>query len=82
VRLENLSLNAETSAPDKTTSKGENMAQLLIQALHSEDKSLLANVLYVKKESVIKNTVSKLPVQAIIPLLKELTKMLHGKTYP
>ncbi|XP_011493851.1 PREDICTED: WD repeat-containing protein 43, partial [Ceratosolen solmsi marchali] len=82
VRLENLSLNAETSTPDKTTSKGENMAQLLIQGLHSEDANLLASVLYVKKESVIKNTVAKLPVQAIIPLLKELTKMLQGKTYP
>ena len=81
-RLENLSLNAETSTPNKTTSKGDNMAQLLIQGLHSEDKSLLATVLYVKRESIIKNTVAKLPVQAILPLLKEITSMLQGKTYP
>ncbi|XP_014203464.1 WD repeat-containing protein 43 [Copidosoma floridanum] len=81
-RLDNLSLNAEASTPDRTTSKGDNMAQLLMQGLHSEDKDILSSVLLNKRESVIKNTVAKLPVQAIVPLLKELTTMLEGKTFP
>lgn len=81
-RLENLSLNTETSLPGKTTSKGDNMVQLLMQGLQSKERDILNNVLFIKKESVIKNTIAKLPVQAIIPLLKELTVMLQGKTYP
>ena len=79
-RLENLSIDAESSTTSKTI-KGENMTQLLIQALHNEDKNLLSNVLYVKRESVIKNTVAKLPPQAVIPFLKVLKKMLEGKAY-
>ncbi|XP_043461904.1 WD repeat-containing protein 43 [Leptopilina heterotoma] len=80
-RLENLSLNTEASTPGKTPSKGDNMVQLLMQGLQSKEREILNNVLFTKKESVIKNTVAKLPVQAIIPLLKELTVMLQGKTY-
>ncbi|XP_001604509.1 WD repeat-containing protein 43 [Nasonia vitripennis] len=81
-RLENLSLNAETSTTGQSTCKGENMCQLLLQGLASGDKTLLTTVLYVRKESVIKNTLAKLPTTAIMPLLKELTTMLQGKTYP
>lgn len=58
------------------------MCQLLLQGLASGDKTLLTTVLYVRKESVIKNTLAKLPTTAIIPLIKELTTMLQGKTYP
>lgn len=81
-RLENLSLNSEMNTSGKTQSKGANMAQLLLQGLNSKDKTILMNVLYNKDETIIKNTISKLPVQAISPLLKELTGMLQGKTYP
>lgn len=81
-RLENLSLNAETNSTGRTTSKGGNMAQLLMQGLNSKDRTILMTVLYNKDETVIKNTISKLPVQAITSLLKELTTMLQGKTYP
>ncbi|XP_063991127.1 WD repeat-containing protein 43 isoform X3 [Diachasmimorpha longicaudata] len=81
-RLENLSLNSEMNISGKTPSKGANMAQLLLQGLNSKDKSILMNVLYNRDETIIKNTISKLPVQAISPLLRELTNMLQGKTYP
>lgn len=57
------------------------MAQLLLQGLHSGDETLLSHCLYIKKESVIKNTVARMPVQAIVPLLKKVTSMLQGKTY-
>jgi len=61
--------------------KGANMTQLLMQALNSKDKTILTTVLFTKNETVIRNTIARLPVQAITPLLKELTVMLQGKTY-
>ncbi|XP_034944637.1 WD repeat-containing protein 43 [Chelonus insularis] len=82
-RLENLSLNVETNLPGQTPLKGANMAQLLFQGLMSKDTKILTEVLYIKREEkLIKNTILKLPVQAITPLLQELTTMLQGKTYP
>lgn len=81
VRLENLSLNAESSPTGKTTSSGSNRAQLLIQGLNSKDKTILSNIFLTTNESIIRNTIAKLPVQAIGPLLKELTILLQGKTY-
>ncbi|CAK9810782.1 WD repeat-containing protein 43 [Anthophora quadrimaculata] len=80
-RLENLSLNAESNPTGKTTSAGSNRIQLLIQGLNSKDKAILSNVFLTKNESIIRNTISKLPIQAIGPLLKELTILLQGKTY-
>ncbi|XP_011642160.1 WD repeat-containing protein 43 [Pogonomyrmex barbatus] len=80
-RLENLSLNADANTPGRTSMKGTNMAQLLMQALNSKDKTILTTVLFTKNETVIRNTIARLPVQAITPLLKELTVMLQGKTY-
>lgn len=79
-RLENLSLNADTNTPGRVPMKGAN-TQLLMQGLNSKDKTILATVLFTKDETLIRNTIAKLPVQAITPLLKELTVMLQGKTY-
>ena len=59
----------------------ENMAKVLVQGLTSKDKTILTNVLLTKNEGVIKDTVARLPVQAILPLIKEITPMLEGKTY-
>lgn len=81
-RLENLSLNVETNAIGRTPSKGANMIQLLMQGLNSKDRTILNNVLFTKNERIIRNTIAKLPIQAITPLLKELCAMLQGKTYP
>ncbi|XP_039308534.1 WD repeat-containing protein 43 isoform X2 [Solenopsis invicta] len=80
-RLENLSLNADVNTPGRTPTKGANMTQLLMQALNSKDKTILTTVLFTKNESVIRSTITRLPVEAITPLLKELTIMLQGKTY-
>ncbi|EZA60529.1 hypothetical protein DMN91_009590 [Ooceraea biroi] len=80
-RLENLSLDADANTPGRLPTKGANMAQLLMQGLNSKDKTILATVLFTRNETVIRNTIAKLPVQAITPLLKELTIMLQGKTY-
>ncbi|XP_078040921.1 WD repeat-containing protein 43 [Augochlora pura] len=80
-RLENLSLNTEPSNVGKSTSSGSNRAQLLLQGLNSKDKTILSTVFVTKNESIIRNTIAKLPVQAIGPLIKELTILLQGKTF-
>ncbi|XP_012145844.1 WD repeat-containing protein 43 isoform X2 [Megachile rotundata] len=80
-RLENLSLGTESSPTGKITTTGSNRAQLLLQGLNSKDKTILNNIFLTKNESIIRNTITKLPIQAIGPLLKELTILLQGKTY-
>lgn len=53
----------------------------MFQGLQSKDKSLLQNVLFRKDEAVISQTVQRLPVQVISPLVRELTALIQGKTY-
>lgn len=75
-RLENLTLSKlDTGVP-----KSNNLAQLLVQGLHSKDKSMLKTVLHVDDEEIIKNTVSRLPINVIIPLVNELNYYIQGKT--
>ncbi|KAJ8972160.1 hypothetical protein NQ317_010115 [Molorchus minor] len=56
-RLENLMLNK----PDGSSKvpRVDNMAQLLVQGLHSKDKSILRSVLWKRDETVIRNTIKK-----------------------
>lgn len=75
-RLENLTLNRlEGGVP-----KVDNVAQLLVQGLHSKDKTILQTVLCKRDESVIQSTVRRLPMPVIVPLLTELTALIRGKT--
>jgi len=80
-RLENLSLNTDTNTPKRISTQERNVAHLLMQGLSSKNKNLLMTALFTKNETIIRNTIARLPVQAITPLLKELTIMLQGKTY-
>ncbi|XP_020648748.2 WD repeat-containing protein 43 [Pogona vitticeps] len=59
----------------------DNFAVLLVQGLESSDPEILNKVLQTKKEAVIKKTVARMPVHAVIPLLHELTKRLQGHPY-
>ncbi|MEE6473620.1 hypothetical protein FKM82_010111 [Ascaphus truei] len=70
----------------KVESKGglpqtDSFAVLLVQGLESSDANILNKVFQTKKDSLIKNTVSRLPVYAVIPLVHELTKRLQGHPY-
>lgn len=76
-RLENLTLN---KLDDSKVPKANNVAQLLVQGLHSKDKSILRSVLIMREETVITNTVRRLPLTVIVPLVDELTNMVRGKT--
>uniref|UniRef100_A0A8D0BCR8 WD repeat domain 43 n=2 Tax=Salvator merianae TaxID=96440 RepID=A0A8D0BCR8_SALMN len=59
----------------------DNFAVLLVQGLESSDPEILNKVLQTKKEAVIKKTVARMPVHAVVPLLHELTKRLQGHPY-
>lgn len=58
--------------------KADNMAVLLEQGLTSEDKTILNNVLQKTDTAIIRNTVVRLKITAILPLLKELGKRISG----
>ncbi|GJQ77781.1 hypothetical protein Trydic_g16043 [Trypoxylus dichotomus] len=77
-RLENLRLT-KSDITSKVPKMG-NVAQLLIQGLHSKDKHILRNVLIKRDESIIRNTINRLPMPVIVPLLEELTHFVQGKT--
>ncbi|XP_030763020.1 WD repeat-containing protein 43 [Sitophilus oryzae] len=77
-RLENLTINK--SEGSSKIPKADNVAQLLLQGLHSKDRNLLRTALCRKDENVIRNTVKRLPVTAFEGLIKELTDFVHGKT--
>ncbi|XP_022900678.2 WD repeat-containing protein 43 [Onthophagus taurus] len=76
-RLENLMLTKSDEKVPKVT----NLSQLLIQGIHSRDKSILQTVLNKKDEKTIRNTVQRLPISAVISLLHELNEFVNGKTF-
>ncbi|XP_067883786.1 WD repeat-containing protein 43 [Heterodontus francisci] len=59
----------------------DSFAVLLVQGLESSDSSILNKVLQTKKDSLIKATIARLPVPAVVPLLQEITRRLQGHPY-
>ncbi|XP_075392227.1 WD repeat-containing protein 43 [Tenrec ecaudatus] len=51
---------------------------LLAQGLESNDFEMLNKVLQTKNANLIKKTVLRMPLHAVVPLLQELTKRLQG----
>lgn len=49
----------------------DSFAVLLVQGLESNDEDILNKVLSTRKETLIKNTVARMPIHAVIPLLHE-----------
>ena len=76
-RLENLSL---TSGGGQQKPNAKNMAQLLIQGLHSKDASILKLVFSKCDEESIKITLQKLPPQYVSSLLNEISLLMQQKT--
>uniref|UniRef100_A0A8B9U5P2 WD repeat domain 43 n=1 Tax=Anas zonorhyncha TaxID=75864 RepID=A0A8B9U5P2_9AVES len=52
----------------------DSFAVLLVQGLESNDSDILNKVLNTRKETLIKNTVARMPIHAVIPLLHEKMK--------
>ncbi|XP_071963272.1 WD repeat-containing protein 43-like [Antedon mediterranea] len=68
------------AVPETSTSqqpKTESLAVLLTQGLQSRDKDILRRVFRYNKETLIRNTVRRLPVPLVIPLLQELAVRLN-----
>ncbi|XP_069017055.1 WD repeat-containing protein 43 [Embiotoca jacksoni] len=72
----------EKGAPKGTASlQTDNFAVLLVQGLESSDANILNKVFQTRKEMVIKKTVARLPLPAVLPLVEELTKRLQGHPF-
>lgn len=75
-RLENLTFDSL----GQSSAVGRNVAQLLVQALHSHDANLLRMVFLNKDEQIIRATLKRLPPQYISSLVAELTSLAQKKT--
>ncbi|XP_040917179.1 WD repeat-containing protein 43 [Toxotes jaculatrix] len=75
-------VSTEKGAPKGTASlQTDNFAVLLVQGLESNDASILNKVFQTRKEMVIKKTVARLPLPAVLPLVEEITKRLQGHPF-
>ncbi|KAL0969875.1 hypothetical protein UPYG_G00233660 [Umbra pygmaea] len=59
----------------------DSYAVLLVQGLESKDSNILNKVFQTRKDVLIKKTVSRLPLPAVLPLVEELTKRMQGHPY-
>ncbi|MGH0153358.1 UNVERIFIED_CONTAM: hypothetical protein FKN15_040955 [Acipenser sinensis] len=59
----------------------DSFAVLLVQGLESSDSNILNKVFQTKKEVLIKKTVARLPIPAVLPLVQELSKRMQGHPY-
>ncbi|XP_029317096.1 WD repeat-containing protein 43 [Cottoperca gobio] len=74
--------STEKGAPKGTASlQTDNFAVLLVQGLESNDANILNKVFQTRKEMVIKKTVARLPLPAVLPLVEEITKRLQGHPF-
>ncbi|NP_001018176.1 WD repeat-containing protein 43 [Danio rerio] len=82
-RLEQIELSAGRKGADKGSSslQTDSFAVLLVQGLESKDEKILNKIFQTKKETLIKNTVARLPPPAVLPLLEELSRRLQGHPY-
>ncbi|CAN9502593.1 unnamed protein product [Ophioblennius macclurei] len=80
-RLGEIDLSAALTVKGTASLQTDNFAVLLVQGLESKDSELLTKVFQTKKETVIKKTVARIPLPAVLPLLEELTKRLQGHPF-
>lgn len=80
-------IDLSTVSGGKGTPKGtaslqtDNFAVLLVQGLESNDANILNKVFQTRKDMVIKKTVARLPLPAVLPLVEEITKRLQGHPF-
>ncbi|XP_023990853.1 WD repeat-containing protein 43 [Salvelinus sp. IW2-2015] len=81
-RLGEIDLSLEKGGVRETPSlQTDNFAVLLVQGLESKDANILNNVFQTRKDNLIKKTVSRLPIPAVLPLVEEITKRIQGHPY-
>ena len=69
--------DSSSAKPARPTT--DSVARMLAQAVRSQDRQLLEDVLSTGKEVVIRNTLKKLPVELVVPFLGELVKRIQTK---
>eukprot|EP01135_Chromosphaera_perkinsii_P003578 Nk52_evm36s248 gene=Nk52_evmTU36s248 len=70
---------APSQASGRTPPKAESLVKMLVQALHSEDNSLLEECLNTTNENVVRNTVKRLPTQYVVPFLTQTIHKFQAK---
>uniref|UniRef100_A0A8C2XMA4 WD repeat domain 43 n=1 Tax=Cyclopterus lumpus TaxID=8103 RepID=A0A8C2XMA4_CYCLU len=76
-------IDLSTVSTDKGALKGtaslqtDNFAVLLVQGLESSDTNILNKVFQTRKEIVIKKTVARLPIPAVLPLVEEVSLFVN-----
>ncbi|KAL6051254.1 WD repeat-containing protein 43 [Balamuthia mandrillaris] len=73
------SLTQHPPIPSGDVPKAESLQAVLVQALHTNDKALLESVLAVSDETVIANTVQRLPTNFVLPFLTGLVSRFRAK---
>ncbi|KAJ8289592.1 hypothetical protein GJAV_G00003100 [Gymnothorax javanicus] len=59
----------------------DNYAVLLVQGLESKSGQILNKVFQTRKEALIRKTVARLPLPAVLPLVEEITRRIQGHPY-
>ncbi|KAK8401798.1 hypothetical protein O3P69_001124 [Scylla paramamosain] len=78
-RLNALVLDKPTDSAATQVPKTDNQIHLLLQGLHSKDGRILQSILSCGNETMVTNTVRRLPAPAVVPLLKHLQTLFMGK---
>eukprot|EP00058_Branchiostoma_floridae_P019053 XP_002604542.1 hypothetical protein BRAFLDRAFT_122327 [Branchiostoma floridae] len=78
-RLDVISTDQGQTSGGDATPRADTLAVLLTQGLQSEDSDILQRVFASANESLIRNTVQRIPMSLVVPLLKEVTRRMHGR---
>jgi len=79
LELKNLNANESEQGSETQAPKADTVRTALVQALHSNDHTLLEYCLHVTDSGVINKTIQKLPPQYIVSLMKAIVDRLQLK---
>lgn len=75
-------MSSDTPAADNGTVRqppvANTLCRLLQQGLQSGDSKILTGVFQENNEAIVKNTIKRLPVSCIVPLIREIEKGMTG----
>ena len=80
-RLKLLSNDSSKSLQSSTPPRTDSVLQLLLQGLNNQDRKNIESVLERADDELINNTIKRLPLEAIVPLLEELRHYMHVSFY-
>uniref|UniRef100_A0A8C7FLH0 WD repeat domain 43 n=1 Tax=Oncorhynchus kisutch TaxID=8019 RepID=A0A8C7FLH0_ONCKI len=80
-RLGKIEMSSEKAVKGAPSLQTDNFAVLLVQGLESKDANILNKVFQTRKDMLIKKTVARVPLPAVLPLVEEITKRMQGHPY-